>query len=138
MRTFGSVFHVPASHLARQSASNPLYAYGTPQPRCKHRSEPTCSALLRLVRGSEQMTLSRLRSCVVNKVNLLVCRTSLHLAKGAAPDDGQRLEVGRAEPLPLQARVIPLSRLQLVQVFPPLGVRHPFPLQLALQLAAPV
>jgi hypothetical protein len=84
---------------------------------------------------------SRPSSTLCSWLNRSFCQyfeTSLHLAKGAAPDDGQRLEVGRAEPLPLQARVVPLSRLQLVHIFPPLGVRHAFPLQLALQLAAPV
>ena len=61
-----------------------------------------------------------------------------YLAKCAASNDGQRLEIGRAEPLPLQARVVPFPRLQLVQVFPSLGVRNALPLQFPLQLAAPV
>jgi hypothetical protein len=60
-----------------------------------------------------------------------------HLAERAAPDDGQRLKVLRAQALALQARDVALAPLQLRQEAAALGLGQRLALQLPLQARAP-
>lgn len=60
-----------------------------------------------------------------------------HLAKGAAADDAERLEVVRRHALPLQARVVRLAPLQLANYLPLLVVRQFLAHQLFFKGVAP-